>query len=383
MTTQTASHRIEIVRTTQRLIEIGPAWTDLWLRTTGTVFQRHDWIMAWWHTIPDRQNRALHIALAWRDDGLLDAILPLASNLRRGIRMLEWAAKDYADYADALVAPEIDASFIATLWDRVWAAGRFDIAYLNRLLPDARMRVLIGGGSAGPGRLRLYHRRDASLRVVGPWPTGDAWFQSHSKKVRQNYRRGLSYLGDRGATRFRLVDPDEPLAPILTRVSVLKRQVIKDGATKTTLFDESSTTLASLVEILAALDMLRIFVLECDGTIVAISINFVQADTMMAFVTAYDLDYRQGSPGVILMIDYIKWSIDHGLKTIDFLFGAEDFKRRFATESVSLDSMIGARTALGAAALVGERIYRNLKRLSTWARMAGRKARSAESSPTD
>jgi CelD/BcsL family acetyltransferase involved in cellulose biosynthesis len=384
VTVQTEPHHFEIVQTTQRLIEIGPAWTDLWQRTTGNVFQRHDWIMAWWDTIPDRRNRALHIGLAWANDGALHAILPLASNRRRGVRMLEWAAKDYADYADVLVAPEFDPILMPALWGHVWTAGRFDIAYLNRLLPDAKARVLIGSGS-DPKRLRLYHRRDASLRVSGPWPTGDAWFQSHTKKTRQKYRRGLSYLGDRGATRSRLINPAEPLAPILECVSALKRQLVKEGATKTTLFDETSTTLACLVEILAALGMLRIFVLECDGMIVAVAINFVQGDTMMAFVTAYDLDYRTGSPGVILMMDYIKWSIDHGLKAIDFLFGEEDFKRRFATERVSLESMVGARTLLGATALAGEKIYRSLGGLSTRARMAGARLKapkSAESVPT-
>ncbi|WP_246725065.1 GNAT family N-acetyltransferase [Beijerinckia sp. L45] len=365
------------------MIEIGPAWTDLWLRTDSYVFQRHDWVMTWWETIPDRKNRKLNIVLAWRDAATLDAILPLASKRRSGFRVVEWAAKDYVDYADGLVNPELDRTLIRTLWDKVWSAGGFDIVYLNRLLPEAKAQILTGERSASQ-KLRPYHRRDASLRVCGPWPTGDAWFQAQTKKARQNYRRGLSYLGERGTTGFRLVDPSEPLAPIVKRLSALKRQ--KDAAQKTPLFDDASTTLTTLVEILAAVGVLRIFVLECDGLIVAASVNFVKGDTMMAFVTAYDADFQKGSPGVVLMMDYIKWSIDHGSKTIDFLFGEEDFKHRFATQSVSLDSMVGARSLAGAVALALERIYRGLKTLPQRLRIEKLRRRafgSTKSSPAD
>jgi CelD/BcsL family acetyltransferase involved in cellulose biosynthesis len=377
LSAKTVPHRFEIVRTTERLIEIGPAWTDLWARTNSYVFQRHDWTLAWWDTIPNRASRTLHIVLAWRDATTLDAVLPLASNRRRGFRVLEWAAKDYADYADALVGPELEPTVVLALWSHAWSAGGFDIAYLNRLLPDAKMHVLAGGTSVSRERLRPYHRRDASLRVVGPWPTGDAWFQAQSKKARQNYRRGLSYLGERGTTGFRLVAPGEPLAPILQRLSALKRQ--KDAAQETALFDAASTTLTTLVEILATMGVLRIFVLECDGVIVAASVNFVKGDTMMAFVTAYDADFHKGSPGVVLMMDYIKWSIDHGARTIDFLFGEEDFKHRFATQTVSLDSMVGARSLVGATALAVERLYRGVRTLPPRLRIEKRRWQGSNS----
>jgi CelD/BcsL family acetyltransferase involved in cellulose biosynthesis len=56
-----------------------------------------------------------------------------------------------------------------------------------------------------------------------------------------------------------------------------------------------------------------------------------------------------------LMTDYIKWSIDHGLHTVDFLCGAEPFKHRFATQSVCLTSVMGAGTIKGRIALLVDR----------------------------
>ena len=106
---------------------------------------------------------------------------------------------------------------------------------------------------------------------------------------------------------------------------------------------------------LRELGVLRLFVLECDEAIVAVSINLIQRNRMMAFVTTYDPDFERASPGMLLMCDYIRWSIDHGLEEVDFLCGGEDFKRRFATRSLILSSRAGARTPLGHLALAADR----------------------------
>ena len=45
-----ATERLEIVRTSERLIEIGPAWRELRANVDGLIFQSHDWISAWWET---------------------------------------------------------------------------------------------------------------------------------------------------------------------------------------------------------------------------------------------------------------------------------------------------------------------------------------------
>ncbi|WP_375464146.1 GNAT family N-acetyltransferase [uncultured Methylobacterium sp.] len=343
--------RIEIVRSTERLAEVGPAWMDLWCRAGALVFQSHAWIDAWWRTAPDRDRRALQVVLAWNGDRL-DAVLPLATCRRRGLRLLEWAAKDHTDYGDALVAPGLDGGLLRRMWAHLSAAGGFDLIYLNRLLPDAKARTLLGPAGTAGVRLRPNRRSEVSFRVAGAWPTGDAWVAAQSKKTRQNYRRGQKFIGDAGVLRFRLLPPEEPMAPVLARLAELKRAWLAGHDLESNLYDEGALALAALVRVLAETGLLRAFVLECDGVIVAVSINFVQAGTMMAFVTTYDPAFERGSPGMVLMMDYIRWSIDRGLHTVDFLCGAEAFKSRFATTSVTLDSVMGRRTLPGAAAMM-------------------------------
>ncbi|MER8810742.1 GNAT family N-acetyltransferase [Mesorhizobium australicum] len=347
------THTFEIVTSAGRLAEIAPAWSTLWQRAGGLVFQHPDWIAAWWRTTPHQERRALRIGLAWNGDRL-EGVIALATFRRSGIRMLEWAAKDHSDYGDALVAPDSDPQAISRLWQYVFDQGGFDLIYLNRLLPDAGVHALLR--PAHGKALRPNHRGEISYRVTGPWRSGAEWFETLSKKGRQNYRRGRKFMEESGALRFRLLDADDPREPVLERVATLKRLWLVRHGRASDLFDEGSPVLAALISVLADLGLLRIFVLELDDTIIAVSINFEQHGTMMAFVTTYDPEHERASPGMVLMMDYIRWSLDRGLATIDFLCGGEDFKRRFATQSVALSSMMGARGLRGHLAALADHV---------------------------
>lgn len=354
------TERLEIVRSADRLAAVEAQWMQLWHRTDGLIFQSHAWVSAWWSTVADRDQRALRIGLVWNGDRLV-AVIPLAIGKRKGLRFLEWAASSYTDYGDILVAPECSLSALQDLWAQLCDAGGFDLAFLNRLLPDAAVRKIFAAGASSGIRLRPNHREEVSYRVGGPWKSGAAWFEDQSKKTRQNYRRGIKTLEETGKVKFRLLAPDEPLQPVLDRLSVLKRRWLVQHSRESQLYEEGTPVLAALVDVLARAGVLRIFVLECDGVMVAVSINFIQRQVMMAFVTTFDPDFSRASPGIILIMDYIQWSIDHGLGMVDFLCGAEAFKNKFATQAVTLQSVLGTRTAQGTLASVADGIRERIR----------------------
>ncbi len=82
--------------------------------------------------------------------------------------------------------------------------------------------------------------------------------------------------------------------------------------------------------------------------------NFVEGKSLRAFVTAYDPTFQHGSPGMVLMMDYIRWAFDNGLNEVDFLTGDEDFKNRLANEAVPLASIAGPGSVLGRIAMLAD-----------------------------
>ena len=351
----------EIVRADERLAEVGPAWTDLWRRAGASVFQSHGWIAAWWSALADRERIGLHVALGWRGDGL-EAVLPLVVARRRGVRLLEWAARDCTDYPDALLAPGADPGLLPGLWAHLHARGGFDATLLDHLLPEARVRALVGAPAGIPGgvRLRPDHRRDVSHRLDGPFPSGAAWLAAQSKNLRRTCQRGAKAIAARGAMRFRLLAPDEVPAA-LPRIAALKREALVRQGLPAPLYEDDGRPLGALLRVADDLGRLRVFVLECDDLIVAAAVNFVEADTMLAFVTTYDPDFERASPGILLIAEYLQWSFDRGLTGLDHLRGGEPYKARFSTRQVGLDAFSGARTVRGAAALLVDRLRHRLR----------------------
>ncbi len=351
--------RIEIIRDGERLASIARDWHALWQVSGALIFQSHGWINAWWTHLHDREHRQLMITCAWQD-GRLVALLPLAVHRHRGLRVLEWAARDHADYCDMLIDPAAPAGIASELWQAASRQGGFDLVLLNRLLPDAKAHDLMArrvGVTLAPN-----HRSEISLRVPGPFASGEAWFNAQGKKTRQNYRRGMAYLTEGAELSFRLLPADADLRPILDRLAELKRAWLVKMGLDAPLFDAGAPLLAALVTVLQQSGQLRVFVLERDGDVVAVSINFVDRNRMMAFVTTYDPAVEKGSPGMVLMVDYIRWAFDNGLELVDFLCGAEDFKSRFASETVTLTSMTGSASLIGHAAVTTDRMVERFRR---------------------
>lgn len=355
------TERIELIRDAAHLAAIGPAWQALWRLSGAPIFQSHAWIEAWWNNIPDRSNRELLIALAWRGD-VLEAVLPLATNRHRRLRVLEWAGRDACDYCDALTLPGTPSALLFRMWSEIRAQARFDVSLLNRLLPDARAWGLLDAPGQGSG-LRANRRLEHSMRVGGDWASGAAWFDHFPKKIRQNYKRGTKFLEEGASLRFRLLPPETDFAPVLAKLSSFKRLWLQKTGITAPLFDEGAPMLPALARVLAEAGSLRIFVLEREGEIIALSLNFVDGENLLAFVTAYDPAFERGSPGMVLMMDYIRWAFDHGLQEVDFLTGAEDFKNRFATRAVPLASMAGAGSLLGRLALLADGVKERVRGL--------------------
>ena len=351
------SERFEIVNDEARLGQIAAAWDELWERADGLVFQSHGWITAWWRSVPDRDRRALRIGLVWNGERL-DAVMALATHRRRGVQFLEWAANSHSDYEDILSDPNCPTQALERLWREMAGHGGFDVALINRLRPDAQAKRLLD--VPAKAKLSLNYRSEVAHCVTGDWPNGAAWFDSQNKKARQNYRRGQKAIGETGTLSFRVLAADEPPGPVLERLAALKRNWLAARGHSSELFAEDGQTLISLVEFLRDKGILRLFVLELDGLVVAASVNFVQRGTLMAFVTTYDPAFERGSPGTLLINDYIMWAFDHGLGTVDFLCGAEAFKLRFATETRTLTCLVGAGSWRGRVAVMADQAKHKL-----------------------
>jgi len=350
------SLRTEIVSDPHRFAAVGPAWRKLWTRCNGSIFQSHDWIEGWLSAVGERRDIRLQVALAWQDNELR-GVMPCAVHRRSGLRVLTWAAQVFSDYCDCLTDPASAAGdVLAPLWDCLLQHGGFDLINLQQLRPDAMCRAFLDQLAREGSRLQHGERSERCMRIENRWNDGEAFFRSLNKKGRNNHTRGKRILAEIGGdVSFRMVEPGEDAAPLLDEVLRLKQLWLRANDPDSPLLRQDAVVLRGVLDRALQSDMARIFVLQCGGKIAAASVNFVYANRMEAYFTAYDAEFDRASPGTILIVEYAIWSFDRGLDLVDFLRGEEAFKFRMANAETVLSSFAGARTLIGQIAVAGHR----------------------------
>lgn len=346
--------RTEIVSASARLAEIGPAWDALWRRGGQDVFQSHGWIGAWWNARHAPGASRLRVALCWAD-GRLAAAMPFATRRHRGVRVLEWAARECSDYCDALVDPEAPdrRAALQQAWDAVAASGGFDLAYLSQLRPDAAFHALLDG-PPGPVRLRPGRRTARSLQVRSGGGDGRAWFDRLGDEARDGHARGLRVLGAAGPVAMRAWGPGDPADAVLERMVALNRTGQGGG-----IMDHGAAVFRALVRELARQGTLRLFTLHCGGDLAAALLIIAAGASEQVFRSAHDPRFDDAAPEALVLIEYLVSAFDRGLAEVDLLRVEDEGPYGFASARLDLASCVGARTLAGRLALaVGERLDR-------------------------
>ena len=233
---------------------------------------RHGWIHPDGFATP-------RIAVAWHGHDILAAI-PLVVRRRFGFRTLEWSAQSVSDYCDALAMPEA-ISQLSQLWIAVWQAGRFDLANLTQVRPDALVRPVLDQEGMGHAIARRQDRQERCFAIDCVWPNGEAWFRSLGKKGRNNFWRGERILaGCGGEVAFRCLDPaEQSIEAQLRHVMALKRDWLRTTQASSPLLGRNGKTVDAMLHAITDIGQMRLFLLMCGDRVAAASVNFICGDT--------------------------------------------------------------------------------------------------------
>jgi CelD/BcsL family acetyltransferase involved in cellulose biosynthesis len=76
----------------------------------------------------------------------------------------------------------------------------------------------------------------------------------------------------------------------------------------------------------------RLTFIEVGGVQTAGTIGFVFGDTFSLYNSAFDREWQQLAPGMVLVAEDIRLAIEEGLRTFDLLKGDYAYKYRFGAE---------------------------------------------------
>ena len=345
----------EIVTKTGRLVEVGPAWDPLWRRGGQNVFQSHGWIAAWWGSRPAGDGARLCVGVCWAGNDLV-AVLPFATRRHRGVRVLEWAAKECSDYCDALIDPERaeGVAAIEQIWAAVAAAGGFDLAYLSHVRPDAALHGLL---NRHPRVLQLRPgRRLARSRQVRCPRDGRAWFQGLDAATQDSHAHGMRALAETGPVRSEMLGHGDNVGGLIDRIIALKRRSLANAGQSYAILENDAATLHALVDELARQQALQVFTLHCGDHLAAGLVNIVSGTRVQVFFAAHDPEFDHAEPETLALVEFTQKAAAVGTTEVDLLCVEPGRDYAFTNAQVDLASYVGAKTLFGKLALaVGER----------------------------
>jgi CelD/BcsL family acetyltransferase involved in cellulose biosynthesis len=102
---------------------------------------------------------------------------------------------------------------------------------------------------------------------------------------------------------------------------------------------EIATFFERIARAFMPLEWLRMDFLEIADRAIASTFGFVLDDVFYLYNSAYEPDAARLSPGLMLVSELVKESIEKGLKRFDFLRGPERYKYQLGSQALPLNNV--------------------------------------------
>lgn len=280
-------------------------------------FDHPAWHIAWWsHFGGDR----IPLYLALRDGGRLRGIVPL---MRDGETLAVATDPNLCDYTAFPIMAEAPDGVLAEVFAAVDALPWRTFHIWG--LPEeaaALMAAIRWGEARGYGTEMDFEAVCPRIALPGDW---EAYLACLSKKDRHELRRKMRRFASAGSEVGVQVfcTPAEVDAALgaffhLHRISRHTKAEFMTPAMEAFFRDMALG--------LAAEGIVRLFQVELDARPVASLLAFVSGDELLLYNSGYDPSYAHASVGLVSKALTLQHAIADGLRTYDFLRGAEPYK---------------------------------------------------------
>lgn len=305
-------------------------------------FLLHAWLREWWWYYGSSGSLAVHVAYR---DGQLVGALPLCVMPVRGLRVLTFMGGRHSALADLLAGPGEDE--VAAALTGQAATRDHDFANFYGLPGGSRLVDALGDS-----RLRVIERVESPvLDLDGGWEAVYRAKVSAKKRAEDRRRvRNLGRLGDVEAAVARTHDELESALEDVFMLHHLRWEGRPDGSELAT--EQGRRFVRSALLALADSDVPRIITKKVDGRPIAFKVVFLLEGSIYFYRSGFDPAFARFSPGVLTTLDAIEAGAKEGAIRVEFLGGAERYKRELTDSFDPMYEGFGLQTSLRGAVAV-------------------------------
>jgi CelD/BcsL family acetyltransferase involved in cellulose biosynthesis len=309
-------------------------WDQLLQKSASFVpFLTYDYMEAWWRTRGGGEwppDSPLILIAAFEDEHLV-GIAPLfhAENVLGDPVLMFVGAIEVSDFLDFIVEPETLPRFISGLIDFLLSEKdlpEWELLDLYNLLEDSPTLNVLQAEANERGWVYEQVSLQPSPYIPLPDDFND-YMEGIDGKQRREIRRKLRNLESSfmdGALVF-TDDPDR----LYDDVDAFLTMMAQDPNKRDFLTDAMRQHLHNIAQVAFENGWLQLAFFTIDGERAAGNMSFNFNKRLWLYNSGWEWEYREFSPGWLLLTYLIEWATENGIQEFDFMRGDEDYKYKF------------------------------------------------------
>jgi CelD/BcsL family acetyltransferase involved in cellulose biosynthesis len=340
-----AEHELElaVIETSREFLDLRDEWKALCERTESShFFHSFTWCSQIWHSVASVRGRKLHLVVG-RLCGRLVLVWPLMVD-GRVLRML---SSDTLEYRDVIVEDDVRSeAWVRAAWQMVKCTPGVDLflfqnlrapSNLDRLLRQNSDALPVGGGWCLVIHLDRYAGWDLYAKRLP---------KSMISDQRRQWARAREVLP---GLAFEVLKGEGKIAATLEWIMDRKLEWLREKGKNDeqfrapeirSFFHDASRAARRHGNLLCAR-------LGDTTTTISAGFGYQFRDQFLFHVFAYDMGFSRLSPSRLFLECLVRWCLENGTATFDFMPGDEPYKTVWADDYVRTDSYTGPLTRWG------------------------------------
>ena len=324
---------LSVLRSLDEMRGLADEWNNLLsLSASHVPFLRHEYLTTWWQTLGGGEwsYGELYVAVGRQQNGQLAGIAPLffTENREGEPALMFLGSTEISDYLDVIASPQFLSPFLGALLefldnqhDIAWRVlDWYNILESSPTLPA--LKSMTEGCSWKYVQQTLQHC--PYIPLAGDW---DAYLTGIDKKQRHEIRRKMR-RAEANANPLRWYLADDP-ANLDFEIEAFFDLMAQDAEKARFLTDQMRSQLRATLYAAAQSGWLQLAFIEVDGQKAAGYLNFDYAGRIWVYNSGLNFEYRELSPGWVLLAHLLRWANENQRTAFDFMRGDEDYKYRF------------------------------------------------------
>jgi CelD/BcsL family acetyltransferase involved in cellulose biosynthesis len=313
------------------LVEADPA---------GTFFHTPDYLKLYWEEFGERPEHLL-LAFAEEDDGSQVGAVAFE---RIGSMLRFLGGTEVTDYMGPVGLVGAQERIAKELWAALLQREDWATADLRGLAQDKAWLGLLRDSARGHGLQVEETDDEGGVAPILPLPsTWEGYLESLPSKLRHEIKRKAKKLEAEAGPFAIHTATEETLLPLLDRFVELHR--MSEGNKGVFMQPGMEIFFRRLGETFLPSGIFKLNFIEVGGQMAAGTIGFEFCETFFLYNSAFDRQWGNLAPGMVLVGEDIRLAIEHACTAFDLLKGDYRYKYRFGASPRAVKRLMIGRAA--------------------------------------